>query len=228
MNAPVRVLLIGSRGRMGQTIRDVAASESGIDLVAQCDQGDPIEVGMRACQVAIDFSATDAVEEICRLAAQHHRSLVIGTTGHSPTQRAAIENAARIVPIVFASNFSTGVNALFWLSRKAAEILGPQFGIQVSETHHRMKKDAPSGTAKTLVEILKSTRQVEGDIPVQSIREGEVVGDHSVIFSGPGEQLELVHHAKSRETFARGALTAARWVLNKAPGLYSMQNVLGL
>jgi 4-hydroxy-tetrahydrodipicolinate reductase len=226
--APVRVLLIGSRGRMGRTIADFATSEPGVEIAAQCDQGDSIEAGMKICQVAIDFSAADSIEEICRLALQCGRPLVIGTTGHSAAQKMAIENAAKSLPIVFASNFGVGVNALFWLTGRAGEILGPEFDIQIVETHHRMKKDAPSGTAKTLVEILKRTRKDAADIPVESIREGDVVGEHTVLFSGPGEQLELVHRAKSRETFAKGALTAARWVVDKPPGLYSMQNVLGL
>jgi len=128
---------------------------------------------------------------------------------------------------VFASNFSVGVNALFWLSRRAAKLLGENFRVGIVETHHRMKKDAPSGTAKTLAEILKVETH-GAEIPIRSIREGEVVGEHAVTFSGPGEQLELVHKAESRETFASGALAAAKWVVNQPPSLYSMQDVLGL
>jgi 4-hydroxy-tetrahydrodipicolinate reductase len=117
---------------------------------------------------------------------------------------------------------------LFWLTVKAAELLGGDFDAQVVETHHKMKKDAPSGTAKTLGEILKMARKTENDVPIQSIREGDVVGEHTVIFSGSGERLELTHRAGSREIFAHGALRAAHWIVGKPPGLYSMQNVLGL
>jgi 4-hydroxy-tetrahydrodipicolinate reductase len=127
-----------------------------------------------------------------------------------------------------ASNFSVGVNVLVWLTQKAAELLGSDFNPEIVETHHKMKKDAPSGTAKTLADFLKAGRKSNSEIPIQSIREGDVVGEHSVIFSGPSERLELSHRAANREIFARGALRAAKWIINKPPGLYSMQDVLGL
>ena len=213
---------------MGQTVAEVAREEPNIEIVARCDEGDSIATPMKDCDVAIDFSVPDMAEEICRAAMQERRAVVIGTTGHSVRQKDAIKTAADSVPIVFASNFSVGVNALFWLAGKAAEILGPEFNASIVETHHQMKKDAPSGTAKTLGEILKRSKKMSADIPIQSIRQGEVVGEHTVSFSGPGEELELAHHAKSRATFAGGALTAAKWVVGKPPGLYSMQDVLGL
>src|SRR6266705_1530217 len=222
----VRVLLIGSKGRMGQTIVDLAKDDPKIDIVAQCDLGDAIEPAIKDCDVAIDFSNAGAIEEICRIALQHRKALVIGTTGHSPEQRRLIEKSAESLPIVFASNFSVGVNALFALTRRAAEILGSEFAPQIVETHHKMKKDAPSGTAKTLAEILKEALKTE--IPIESIREGEVVGEHTVSFVGPGERLELTHRAGSREIFARGALRAAEWVVGKPARLYSMQDVLGI
>src|SRR5262249_52435311 len=111
---------------------------------------------------------------------------------------------------------------------KAAELLGADFNAEIVETHHKMKKDAPSGTAKTLAKILKAERKTQSEIPIQSIREGNVVGEHSVIFSGPAERLELTHRAASREIFARGALREVKWIVQKPPGLYSMQDVLGL
>jgi 4-hydroxy-tetrahydrodipicolinate reductase len=147
---------------------------------------------------------------------------------------------------VLSSNFSTGVNTLFWLTRKAAEILGPGFDLEVVEMHHRLKRDAPSGTAKTLAEILAAVRKQQLDkvvrhgrsgivgertaeeIGVHSIRGGDVVGDHTVIFAGVGERLELTHKASTRDTFANGALRAAQWVVQQKPGLYDMQDVLGL
>jgi 4-hydroxy-tetrahydrodipicolinate reductase len=172
--------------------------------------------------------------------------LVVGTTGHSDEQRALLEKTSKSLPVVLSPNFSVGVNTLFWLTRKAAEMLGPDFDLEIVETHHRLKKDAPSGTAKKLAEILGEARKLdleknvvygrEGlvgerpatEIGVHSIRGGDVVGDHTVMFVGRGERLELTHKASSRETFARGALRAAQWIVGRPPGLYSMEDVLGL
>lgn len=228
MKKPVRVLLVGSAGRMGKVIVDLAQKAPNIEIAAQCDLGDDVAAAMKNADVVIDFSQPGAVEGVCRAALPDRHPLVIGTTGHSPEQRAAIEKTAKSLPIVFASNFSVGVNALFALTRKAVKILGDEFDLEIIETHHVMKKDAPSGTAKTLAEILKHARAIDKEVPIQSIREGEVVGEHTVIFDGPGEQLELIHRAKNRETFAKGALRAAEWVVGKQPGLYNMQDVLGL
>jgi len=222
----MRVLLVGAAGRMGKTIADLARADPNIDIVAQCDLGDSIESDIKNCDVIIDFSHANAIDEICHAAFEHDKALVIGTTGHSQQQRRTIEKTAESLPIVLASNFSVGVNVLFWLTRKAAELLGRDFDPEIIETHHKMKKDAPSGTAKTLAETLKTVEKTE--IPIQSIREGEVVGEHTVVFTGTGERLELTHRAASREIFARGALRAAHWIMGKPPGLYSMQDVLGL
>jgi 4-hydroxy-tetrahydrodipicolinate reductase len=224
----VRVLLIGAAGRMGKTIVDLAKDDPKIDVAARCDLGDSIESAMQNCDVVIDFSQADAIAEIRRVALEHSKPLVIGTTGQSKEQCRIIEETAQSLPIVFASNFSIGVNVLFWLTRKAAEQLGVDFDAEIVERHHKMKKDAPSGTAKTLAEVLKAAKTTQADIPIQSIREGDVVGEHTVIFNGPAERLELTHRAASREIFARGALRAAKWIIGKPPGLYSMQDVLGL
>ena len=227
-NSRIRVLLIGAAGRMGKTIDALANGDPNIDVAARCDLGDSIKPPMENCDVAVDFSQAGATAEICRVALEHSKPLVVGTTGHSWEQRRIIEETARSVPIVFASNFSIGVNVLFWLTRKAAEQLGGDFEAEIIETHHKMKKDAPSGTAKTLAEVLKATREMQSVVPIRSVREGDVVGEHTVIFSGPSERLELTHRAASREIFARGALRAAKWVIGKPPRLYSMQDVLGL
>jgi 4-hydroxy-tetrahydrodipicolinate reductase len=242
MKKPVRVLLVGSAGRMGQAIIAAAKGDRNIDLVGLCDKDDPLEPAISHCDVVIDFSQADAIGDICRAASQRQQPLVVGTTGHSPEQRRLIEHCAQSLPVVLSSNYSVGVNALFWLTRQAAEMLGPEFDLEIVEMHHRMKKDAPSGTAKTLAEILKQARDLkiqygrEGtvgerkadEIGVHSIRGGDVVGDHTVIFAGSGERLELTHRASSRETFAKGALRAAQWIIGRSPGLYSMENVLGL
>src|SRR6266481_2461346 len=145
MKSPVRVTLIGARGRMGQTIVDLARNDPKIEIVAQCDLGDAIEPRIKNCDVAIDFSNSSVIDEISRVALQYRKALVIGTTGHSREQREVMERAAKSLPIVFASNFSVGVNALFALSRRAAEILGSEFAPRIVETHHKMKKDAPRG-----------------------------------------------------------------------------------
>jgi len=228
MNSTTRVLLIGAAGRMGKTVVALARNDRQIDIVAQCDLGDSIELAMENCDVAIDFSHADAITEVCRAALHHRRPLVIGTTGHSQEQRRTVEEAARSVAIVFASNFSVGVNVLFWLTGKAVELLGSDFDAEIIETHHKMKKDAPSGTAKTLAETLKAAQKTGHEIAIQSIREGDVVGEHTVIFSRPGERLELTHRAANREIFARGAVRAAKWIVGKPAGLYSMHDVLGL
>jgi 4-hydroxy-tetrahydrodipicolinate reductase len=242
MNKPVRVLLVGSGGRMGRAIVEAANGDAAVEIVAACDIGDPIEPAILGSDVVIDFSHSTAIGDICAAVSRHKRALVVGTTGHSPEQRAEIERCASAVAVVLASNFSIGVNALFWLTRKAGEMLGPDFDLEIVEMHHRLKKDAPSGTALTLSQILQKQRKLtpthgrEGqvgerkadEIGIHSIRGGDVVGDHTVIFAGPGERLELTHRATSRQTFAAGALRAARWVVGQAPGLYSMEDVLGL
>jgi 4-hydroxy-tetrahydrodipicolinate reductase len=236
----LRVALIGAAGRMGQAIIDTAESEA-IAVVAKIDLGD--EIALTDADVAIDFSHADVVASICEVAMKSKTPLVIGTTGHSAKQRDHIVAASQQIPVVLASNFSVGVNALFALTEKAAKIFGDDFDLEIVEAHHRMKKDAPSGTAKTLAEILQRTRQTKilrhgregivgergkSEIGIHSVRGGDVVGDHTVIFAGNGERLELTHRASSRDTFARGAIRAARWVIGKSPGLYDMRNVLGL
>jgi len=246
MNAPVRVLLVGAKGRMGQAIKIAAQAEAGVEITAEADQGDPLEPVIASVDLVIDFSHADATEEICAACMAHQKPLVIGTTGHASEQLDAIKTAAKSIPVLLASNFSIGVNTLFWLTRKAAGLLGEGFDLEIVETHHRLKKDAPSGTAKRLAEVLCEARGLDyekdvahgrqgmigerpaSQIGLHSIRSGDVVGDHTVIFASAGERLELTHRASSRETFALGALRAARWILGKPSGLYSMEEVLGL
>ena len=194
----------------------------------------------------IDFTHATSTVAIAEACATAGKILVIGTTGHRDDARNRITELSKTIPIVFAPNFSVGVNTLFWLTRKAAEILGPDFDLEVVEMHHRLKKDSPSGTARRLAEILADVRQLdyiadvmhgrEGmvgertnvEIGMHAIRGGDVVGDHTVIFANVGERVELTHKASSRDTFAKGALRAARWAQTQKPGLYDMQDVLGL
>jgi 4-hydroxy-tetrahydrodipicolinate reductase len=245
MMKPMRVLLVGAKGRMGEAIA-AAAKAADTVIVAGLDQGDDLTKEIRSCDVVIDFSHPSAVAEICRVCLGAGKPLVIGTTGHSNEERALLEKTTQSLPVVFSPNFSVGVNALFWLTRKAAEMLGPDFDLEIVEAHHRLKKDAPSGTAKKLAQILCDVRQLDytknvahgreglvgerpvAEIGVHSIRGGDVVGDHTVTFAGRGERLELSHKASSRETFAVGALRAARWVIGRPPGLYELEDVLGL
>jgi 4-hydroxy-tetrahydrodipicolinate reductase len=242
---PVRVLLLGAKGRMGQAIA-AAAPKADAEITAGLDLGDDIAKHIQGCDVVIDFSHSNASSELGRACAAAKKPAVIGTTGHSKEERAAVEKLAGSVPVVLSPNFSVGVNALFWLTRQAAQMLGDDFDLEITEMHHRLKKDAPSGTAQKLAEILCEVRKLdyskdvrhgrEGligersarEIAVHSIRGGDVVGDHTVTFAGAGERLELSHKAASRETFALGALRAARWAIGKPPGLYSMEDVLGL
>lgn len=241
-----RVIITGFKGRMGQALFTCAPMHPDLEVVGQIDQGDDLATVIASCDVVIDFSFHTATVAITELCARHKKALVVGTTGHDEASKSEIENRKSEIPMVLASNYSTGVNTLFWLTRKAAEILGPGYDLEVVEMHHRLKKDAPSGTAKSLAEILADVRQQqlakvvrhgrEGivgertaeEIGVHSVRGGDVVGDHTVIFAANGERLELTHKASSRDTFANGALRAARWVVKQQPGLYDMQDVLGL
>jgi len=224
----IRVLLVGADGRMGKAVADAVARDARLTIAAGLDRGDSLATAMESCEVVIDFSAADATEAVCRACVKYTKPLVLGTTGQTAAQRDYVTTAAHLVPIVFAANFSVGVNTLFVLTRRAAELLGSDFDLDVVEMHHRTKKDAPSGTAKRLLEILQEVRGGDRAIAAQSVRAGDIVGEHTVIFTGAGERLELTHRAASRETFAVGALRAACWAITQPPGLYRMENVLGL
>lgn len=241
-----RVIINGSKGRMGQALVACAARLPEIQVAAAIDLGDDLQTVIQGCDVVIEFSFHQVTPAVTALCAQYKKALVIGTTGHSDAEKAAIRQHAASVPMVWASNYSTGVNTLFWLTRKAAEILGPSFDLEVVEMHHRLKKDAPSGTARSLGDILADVRKLQyeqavrngragitgertaTEIGMHALRGGDVVGDHTVIFANVGERVELTHKASSRETFANGALRAAQWIVGQSPGIYDMQDVLGL
>lgn len=241
-----RLLINGARGRMGQALIAGAEADPDLTVAAAVDAGDDFAASLARCDVVIDFTHAPITAPVAEACAASSIPLVIGTTGHTDADRARITAAAARIPIVFAPNFSVGVNTLFWLTRKAAEILGPDFDLEVVEMHHRLKKDAPSGTARRLVEILAEIRSLRYDCDVRhgregmvgertpseiglhAVRGGDVVGDHTVIFANVGERVELTHKASSRDTFAIGALRAAKWVRSQTPGLFDMQDVLGL
>lgn len=199
-----------------------------------------------AADVVIDFTAPAAAAEHARLCGQRSTALVLGTTGLDAAQSRAVEAAAKLVPIVWAPNMSPAVTLLQRLVAEAARRLGPEYDIEVLEMHHKHKVDAPSGTALALgraaaegrgIDLASHSERVRdghtgprkpGDIGFASLRGGDVVGDHSVIFAGEGERLEFTHRAGSRRLFALGAVRAARWVAGRKPGLYGMTDVLGL
>jgi 4-hydroxy-tetrahydrodipicolinate reductase len=246
MSKPLEIIINGARGRMGQALISCATGDPDLHIFAAIDTGDDLAGAIPGADAIIDFSHHSAIEPVVARCLEHRKTLVVGTTGHTDNQIAAIKHGAAHIPIVFAPNYSVGVNTLFWLTRKATEILGPGFDLEVVEMHHRLKKDAPSGTAKRLVEILAEVRNLtynenarhgrqgivgertDAEIGVHAIRGGDVVGDHTVIYAAQGERLELTHKASTRETFARGALRAALWAHGKPAGLYDMQDVLGL
>lgn len=240
------VIITGSKGRMGQALLACLPRHPELQLTGQVDQGDDLGSLIARADVVVDFSFHTATAGIAAQCAQHRKALVIGTTGHSIEDRSRVTRFSSQIPMVLSSNFATGVNVLFWLTQKAAEVLGPGFDLEVVEMHHRHKRDAPSGTARTLAEILARVReqQLEAvlrhgrsgitgertreEIGIHSIRGGDVVGDHTVIFAGAGERVELTHKASSREPLAHGAWRAAEWVVRQSPGLYDMRDVLGL
>ncbi|MSU45971.1 MAG: 4-hydroxy-tetrahydrodipicolinate reductase [Lacunisphaera sp.] len=241
---PLQILLNGARGRMGQTIAGLAG---GMDAVIReaTDIGDDLAKPLSHCDVVIDFSSPAATGQLLKFAAARKKPVIIGTTGHSAEEKERLLPLAAKVPCVWAGNFSAGVNLLFALTQRAAEVLGTDFDVEVVEMHHRFKQDAPSGTAARLLEIILAERKLttkalrhgrsgitgersSKEVGVHSLRGGDVVGDHTVIFATLGERLELTHKAGDRAIFARGALRAAHWVVQQKPGVYDMQDVLGL
>ena len=231
---------------MGQAVAAAAATDSDVSAERQIDVGDDLAANLAACDAVIDFSFHGFTAELVAACVAQRKLLVIGTTGHEAATEAKIREAAREIPIVFAPNFSIGVNTLFWLTRRAAEILGPDFDLEVVEMHHNKKLDSPSGTARRLAEILCEVENLsytndvrhgrlgnvgartKREVGMHAVRGGDVVGDHTVMYAAQGERVELTHKAGSRFTFAQGAVRAAKWLRGQVPGLYDMEDVLGL
>lgn len=240
----MKILLNGSKGRMGQAIM-AAAPQAACEIVAATDVGDDPSAAIGQCDAVIDFSHHSATPGVVALAATHGKPVIIGTTGHTEEEREAILQHTDTIPVVWAGNYSIGVNVLFWLTRKAAEILGSDYDPEIVEMHHRHKIDAPSGTAERLIEVVREARGLTPDqvqhgragnigqrpndeIGVHALRGGSVVGEHEVLFAGDGECISLSHSAGDRKIFALGALRAAKWTDGRKPGLYRMEDVLGL
>ncbi|AEA33246.1 4-hydroxy-tetrahydrodipicolinate reductase [Hippea maritima] len=265
----IRTIVCGASGKMGRRICALVGEDKDLTLVGAVEAKGSSAIGQDAGvlatgvangiavkddlakvieegEVVIDFTAPDATLHHVRIASDHKKPIVIGTTGLHKDQIKEIEKLSVIIPIVLAPNMSLGVNILFKLVEEVARTLKDDYDIEIVEMHHRFKADAPSGTALKLAEFaakgigedleniaIYGRKGLVGqrnskEIGIMSLRGGDVVGDHTVIFAGLGERVELTHKASSRDTFARGALRAAKWVVDKVPGLYSMQDVLGL
>lgn len=195
----------------------------GIDSFS-CKITDDLAIALKDADVLIEFTTPDATIENIKIAKKLKKAAVVGTTGMKEGQLAVLKDASAVIPVVFSPNMSVGVNTLFSILPEIASKLGPDYGIEIVEAHHKAKKDAPSGTAKKLGEVLAHATKRE--MPIHAIRLGDIVGDHTVIFCGNSERIEIKHQAHSRDLFALGALKAAKWVAKKPAGLYSMQDVL--
>jgi 4-hydroxy-tetrahydrodipicolinate reductase len=265
----MKIAVLGAAGRMGQALTRVLIETPGCAVVAGLETKGSPAIGRDIGEVAglaplgvtitddplpafahvdgvLDFTAPFSTTAFATLSAQARIVHVIGTTGLSEADEAKIEAAARHATIVKAGNMSLGVNLLAALTAQVAQLLGPEFDIEILEMHHRHKRDAPSGTSLLLGRAAAEAREIslaergvrsrdgdtgprrEGDIGFAALRGGDVVGEHRVIFAGPGERIELAHVATDRGIFARGAVRAALWARGRAPGLYSMRDVLGL
>lgn len=241
-----RIGIIGAAGRMGRAVAEAIEKQDDAVLGGSADQGDDPEASTHGSDVLIDFSTPAALSANLEAARAAKIGIVIGTTGLGPEHEAAIADAAEAVPVLQAANMSLGVNLLAHLVREAAAGLGPDWDIEIVETHHRHKVDAPSGTALLLGRAAATGRGVdleevsergrdgitgprgEGAIGFASLRGGSVAGDHLVVFASDGERIELGHRAESRAIFAAGAVKAALWLAGKPAGRYTIGDVLGL
>jgi len=234
----IKLGVAGVCGKMGRRIFELASMDKDFELALALEKkgtsliGKDIgklkissnQDGMFLIDVFVDFTTADATEANLDYAARYKKALVLGTTGLTDAQIGKVEEVAKIIPVVFTPNMAIGVNALFSILPEIAKRLGPDYSIEIVEAHHKAKKDAPSGTAKKMMQVLKEATGRE--IPAHAIRLGDIIGDHTVIFCGNSERIEVKHQAHSRDLFALGALKAAKWIHGKPAGLYSMQDVL--
>ena len=244
-----KIGIAGVCGKMGKRIASLAAKDSDVEIMGALERPDAPESGeklgsiigaegvnvavttdaLSACEgidCLIDFTLPDATLEHIEACKKKKVPMVIGTTGFTEEGEAKIRDASGVISIVFSPNMAVGVNVLFDIVREASRVLGKDFGIKVDETHHVHKKDSPSGTAKMIARTIKEASDVDADI--EAFREGEVIGNHGIVFDGEYETLEIRHNAKSRDVFAAGAIEAAKFVKDKPAGLYNMADVLGL
>ena len=248
MSPPIPIIIVGGAGRMGSSLRELASQDgAGLTVAALVDEGDDLTdaIHQTGAQCVIDFSVLAQVQTTLSACAAARVPLVLGTTGLEEADRAALQETAKTLPVVWAPNFSVGVTALFSLVRDVKAVLGQGWDAEIVESHHRHKVDAPSGTARRLAELLMNEHGPSGttvvgregltgprtrdEVGVSVVRGGDVVGEHEVRFMAEGEQVVLTHRATDRDIFARGALRAARWVAadgGQEPGLYDMTDVL--
>lgn len=259
----VRIAVAGAGGRMGSRIAALSREYEGLSLTGVFEKKghkdvgkdiggfginltDSIESVIDEADVIIDFTHTSSTLEHLSAASKKGKAMVIGTTGFSKTDMGEIRSFAEGIPCVLSSNMSLGVNLLLKVLRDVAKALGDEYDVEIVEAHHRLKKDAPSGTALRMAEVIADAlgRDLDEDavyarkgmigertgkeIGIQTVRAGDIVGEHTVLFGGLGERIEITHRASSRDTFARGALRAALWLKDRPAGLYDMQDVLGL
>ena len=234
----IKLGIAGACGKMGRRIYELAAQDEELEVgLALEKKGTPLigkelgrlkvssnPDGLFLIDVLVDFTLPEAVDEHLDYVAKYKKALVLGTTGLTDAQVNKVSEVSRVVPIVYSPNMSIGVNVLFSVLPEIAKKLGPDYSVEIVEAHHKAKKDAPSGTAKKLAEIIKNV--TKKDLAIHSIRLGDIFGDHTVIFCGNSERIEVKHQAHSRDLFAVGALKAVKWIVGKPAGLYSMQDVL--
>ncbi|MBR3222176.1 MAG: 4-hydroxy-tetrahydrodipicolinate reductase [Kiritimatiellae bacterium] len=240
----MKIAILGAAGRMGKKLCELAPGE-GLEVVSKVDIADGYDrTWSTETEGVIDFSYHAAVPPAITTAAAQGLPYVIGTTGLTPDEQKSVDDAAAKIPVVQSGNYSLGVNLLLALVRRAASVLGPEYDVEITEMHHRHKKDAPSGTALMLAKSAAAGRGASGEflygrrgdigerpvgeIAIHALRGGSVVGDHTVMFAGELERVELTHKAQDRAAFAAGALKALLWAKGRAPGIYTMQEVLGL
>jgi len=263
----IRAIVVGAAGKMGSRIIHIIHETPSIVLDRAIERPDHPSIGRDIGEiiglgkmnilleggfkkgggdVIINFTNPEASIESLKFAEEIGSAIVIGTTGLSPEQMERIKELSKGVRCVFSPNMSVGVNVMFKIVQEVAQVLGPEYDIEIFEAHHRMKKDSPSGTAAKLGELIAQAigrdfgqvgvygrkgmvgERTKEEIGMQVIRAGDIVGEHTVLFGGVGERLEIIHRAHSRDNFARGAVRAALWVVNQPNGLYDMQDVLGL
>ena len=241
----MKIAIVGAAGRMGKMLCRLAEGTS-LEVVSEVDVAEGYDREWRGdVEGVVDFSHHSVLPGAIAKAAEQGIAYVIGTTGITAEEQDAVNAASEKIPVVQSGNYSLGVNLLLELVKKASAVLGEEYDIEVTEMHHRHKKDAPSGTALMLAKSAAQGRGVDfaekavygrygdvgerpaGEIAVHALRGGSVIGDHTVMFAGDVERVELTHKAQGREAFAAGALKALQWASGKAPGLYNMRNVLG-
>ena len=246
MSALIKVSVAGAGGKMGRAVIDAVRGDKGLALAASFDVGDDAAKAIAAGDVLVDFTRPEGTLTHLAHCLKLGKAMVIGTTGFSDGDLRKLKDAASKIPIVLSPNFAVGVNAVFKLAETAAGILGEDYDVEIIEAHHRHKVDAPSGTALKLGEVIaaKLKRDLkkdakhgrEGDtgarparqIGFHAIRGGDIVGEHTVVFAGTGERVEVTVRSQSRATYAAGALRAAKFLQGKKSGLYEMADVLGL